>query len=640
MRGERKQAILLLALLLVSIVAVASFDSLGGVISPSAGDERPSMTPLLKAPLASVSFFERTLIGIRELFPPVQPELRLLYVGMSQPFVSSSLNPLSSTLYVAPTGSGGGSCSTPNYNTISAAITAASSGDTIIVCAGTYKEQLAITTSLTLTGAGAGSTFIEMPASPGTDVFGQRTIVDINAATVTMSGFTVRRGAFTPAAVDDFLGIFVFGGATLSLSSSSVTDIRQAPISGTIIGGTAILIGAGGDASYAADSLGVTGAAQVGHATITGVTVTGYQVNGIVIDGASSTATITGNTITGAGTIGGTTPAQTGIQISDSAVGTITGNTVTNNKCNSGAACGPTSITGTFLNDLFTLGQGIGISLIFNPSTSCCSVSGNTVSGNDIGILASGPDSSPNSATISGNTLTNNPIVGMFLGEGNQAISGNSITNGLVGVGIFSADTDTQNAVGTLTHNVITGAQEGIRLEKKPGAGLGVPHMTASFNNIDPITNFGVNNVNAPLANAKNNWWGDATGPKDTTSGADACGLTLFNPGGLGDPVSDCVDYAPWLGAPFGTGTFYTDGTNTLSVNTQSGQFVLVYGSPSKLCSGTVAFKRGHVIIINGRCSQDTSLRFLGGVFGSPSKAVVTLFNPSFSQTFTLPVAS
>jgi len=46
------------------------------------------------------------------------------------------------TFFVAPTGSGGGSCATPNFNTISAAVAGAASGDTINVCTGTYNESV------------------------------------------------------------------------------------------------------------------------------------------------------------------------------------------------------------------------------------------------------------------------------------------------------------------------------------------------------------------------------------------------------------------------------------------------------------------------------------------------------------------
>ena len=50
--------------------------------------------------------------------------------------------------------------------------------------------------------------------------------------------------------------------------------------------------------------------------------------------------------------------------------------------------------------------------------------------------------------------------------------------------------------------------------------------------------------------NAQSNWWGDASGPEDTSTAADACGL-LDNPSGSGAPVSDGVNYTLWDG---GTG--------------------------------------------------------------------------------------
>jgi pectin methylesterase-like acyl-CoA thioesterase len=65
----------------------------------------------------------------------------------------------------APTVAGGGtSCTQPGYNTIQAAISAAPSGATIRVCAGTYAEQLQITSPVAIEGV--GTVVIELPATP------------------------------------------------------------------------------------------------------------------------------------------------------------------------------------------------------------------------------------------------------------------------------------------------------------------------------------------------------------------------------------------------------------------------------------------------------------------------------------------
>ena len=50
----------------------------------------------------------------------------------------------------------GTSCMDPGYATVQAAVTAAASGDTIMVCSGTYTENVVLNKSLTLLGAQAG----------------------------------------------------------------------------------------------------------------------------------------------------------------------------------------------------------------------------------------------------------------------------------------------------------------------------------------------------------------------------------------------------------------------------------------------------------------------------------------------------
>ena len=111
--------------------------------------------------------------------------------------------------------------------------------------------------------------------------------------------------------------------------------------------------------------------------------------------------------------------------------------------------------------------------------------------------------------------------------------------------------------------NVITGNHMGIWIYTN---GCYVPTGSIHDNDFIDNTVFGVwmsdlppgsgtsNPINNIILDAKNNWWGDASGPLDTTVVPDKCGLTLDNPGGLGDEVSQCVEYDPWLTSQAGQG--------------------------------------------------------------------------------------
>ncbi len=92
----------------------------------------------------------------------------------------------SSTFYVSPAGSSGGadtSCTSAAYAKINDAVSAASAGDTVVVCVGTYTEDVAVSKSLTLVGQGADNSII--------DATGLDNGILISASDVTVSGFTV-----------------------------------------------------------------------------------------------------------------------------------------------------------------------------------------------------------------------------------------------------------------------------------------------------------------------------------------------------------------------------------------------------------------------------------------------------------------
>ena len=71
----------------------------------------------------------------------------------------------------------------------------AAAGDTVLVAAGTYEEQVVVTTSLALLGAGPGLTTVQAPLSlpHGVGNFDYRGVICVEepAVAVTVAGFTV-----------------------------------------------------------------------------------------------------------------------------------------------------------------------------------------------------------------------------------------------------------------------------------------------------------------------------------------------------------------------------------------------------------------------------------------------------------------
>jgi parallel beta-helix repeat protein len=102
-----------------------------------------------------------------------------------------------------------------------------------------------------------------------------------------------------------------------------------------------------------------------------------------------------------------------------------------------------------------------------------------------------------------------------------------------------------------ISSNNISGYSQGIRLEYSSsevtsntiqnnytGIFCRYGHLSIiHHNNIEGNLYYGLYNNYTVDVDAENNWWGDATGPYHST----------LNPGGLGDIVSNYVDFDPWL---------------------------------------------------------------------------------------------
>ncbi|MFN0150054.1 MAG: FlgD immunoglobulin-like domain containing protein [bacterium] len=94
---------------------------------------------------------------------------------------------------------------------------------------------------------------------------------------------------------------------------------------------------------------------------------------------------------------------------------------------------------------------------------------------------------------------------------------------------------------------------DGVRIANNTGRGIEItPSAGASANNCDIYDNenagssYGFfNNITSVTVDATSSWWGDASGPFDPSPGPPS-----INAGGLGDRVTDYVNYGSWLTAP------------------------------------------------------------------------------------------
>jgi parallel beta-helix repeat protein len=206
-----------------------------------------------------------------------------------------------------------------NHTTgIQAIVNQAQSGDTIIVEAGTYNEQVTINNAghardnLTLEGSGQNFTFIQ-PSS----LAGSNAVVDVNGSQgVTIEGFTIEGPSGTAYSGGNLYGVRVEGGGSATITQNHITNIQDTPFAG-YQEGIAIDVGRQRDGT-------------TGSAVITYNTIDNYQKGGILVDNAGSSASIMYNTIVGAGPT--TVLAQNGIQISRGATAVVSYNYVSNNE--------------------------------------------------------------------------------------------------------------------------------------------------------------------------------------------------------------------------------------------------------------------------------------------------------------------
>ncbi len=319
-----------------------------------------------------------------------------------------------------------GNCKNSQYSTIQAAVTAAAPGSEIVVCPGTYVEQVTIPTgknNLTLRSDKPLAAIIQAPAV----MTGNKAIVDVaGVQNVTIRGFTIT-GPGGGGCDSIRWGVRVDSGGSANIRENHITEIRDNPFSGCQ-NGIGILVGRQSEG-------------QVGSAVIQKNIIDNYQKGGIVVSNVGSSAEVKDNDATGVGPTA--LIAQNGIQISAGATATVQHNTVTDNVYT------PQSVVST------------GI-LLFNPGA--VTIDHNEASSNDVNIYsfqATGP-------VITHNKVSGGSFDGIDIVETTGAdVSHNTSLNNVYD-GIYVDPSATGN---TFSHNKMKGNGEFDAYDQSLGSG-------------------------------------------------------------------------------------------------------------------------------------------------------------------------
>jgi hypothetical protein len=209
-------------------------------------------------------------------------------------------------------------CPGSSFNTIQAAVNAASNGDTIKVCPGTYNEQVRITKDITVRGVSfmnQDAAVVKPNATLPNSTDGIAAIIlaentrNVELENLTVDGASNNIAACSPA----FAGIY-YHNASGEVERTAVRNIK---------------LGAGLTGCQSGFGILVqTDSGRRSNVEVVENSVHDYQKNGITANDAGTEVSIHGNAVSGNGPVADN--AQNGIQIGFGARGSIESNSVIN----------------------------------------------------------------------------------------------------------------------------------------------------------------------------------------------------------------------------------------------------------------------------------------------------------------------
>ncbi len=281
-------------------------------------------------------------------------------------------------------------CNTAAFSTIGAAVTAASPGDTIIVCPGTYAEAVSIAKSLTLEGENAT-----------VDATGQNVGIQVTASNSTIEGFTVENATGEGILVGTVLPPVATASAVISVSNVTIVhDVVKD------------------------NDLGGAQASPTYPECMAAGGIPGDCGEGIHLDGAFD-STVAHNYVTG---------NSGGVLLSDEAGPThdnvIEGNLVIDNLFDCGITFGAHNPN---VYDIATGQTNPTVAGLYNNKVLGNVLIGNGSKGEGAGVLlaASGPGTATYDNLVSGNKLAGNELSGVTVHSHSPAtvVNGNNVAS-------------------------------------------------------------------------------------------------------------------------------------------------------------------------------------------------------------------
>jgi nitrous oxidase accessory protein NosD len=322
------------------------------------------------------------------------------------------------------------------FPNIHSAVNASSAGGTVVVCPGTYPEQVVINKALTLRGVQNGTQNAAVVVVPIGGI--------VQNTTSLATGNPIAAQILVTETTDVSISNLTIDGANNLISSAGCTPLNLIGLyyqnaSGTVNHVAAVnqaLTGGSigcqvGLAIFVQSGNGGTSTVEVSNSH-----VENYQKNGITGNELGTTVTISGNTVIGQGRTNGA--AENSIQIGFGATGKISSNTAMDD------VWAPDTTS-----DSADAASGI---LVF--ASAGVTVSGNTVGNTQFGIaFISDPVSGPaDGGTIRGNKVSATHIFdGIELCSSSNAVHGNTIN------GSDESAIHLDSSCGPVANNVVSG---------------------------------------------------------------------------------------------------------------------------------------------------------------------------------------